>query len=166
MSFFNKRNKIVDERILNASNKIYKEAYFFTIIIALISIIVKFFINGVDYNLVITELIIVGVPAFYYTIRTIQLGIFSDLSEVHDRKSKMSINLKTVIIGFTIGIGVALFFGIRSAILYGDETNRLWYFILVFFASFMIYCPIFVGGVAIFNVTANSLSKKNVNKEE
>ena len=41
MKLFRKKNQIVDERIENAENKIYKEVYYIIVIIAFISLIIK-----------------------------------------------------------------------------------------------------------------------------
>lgn len=167
MKLFKNKRMNMDERIINSSNKIYKEVYILVIIIVLISIIIKLSINGLDYKSVISEFLILIIPSFYYVIRIIQLGIYSDSVEIHDRKSKISMNIKTILIGLGTGIIMALYFGIRSSIVYGDESNRVWYFFLVFITSFMIYCPLLAGGIALTNYIANNFSKKvNSTKDE
>jgi hypothetical protein len=66
--------------------------------------------------------------------------------ELHDKNKKVSLpmNVKQIVIALIAGLGIALFFGMRSSLLYGGGGNRLNYFLLVFSASFLIYIPFLV----------------------
>jgi hypothetical protein len=155
----------MDERVESVKNKTYKEAYSMALIICFFSIIVKFYLYGVNTDLVFTEFLIIIVTTFYYSIRTVWLGIYSDEVEIHDRTSKLSMDVKSILFGLGSGVAIAVFFGIRSAVLYGNEGNMLKYFILVFFASLMIYCPIFVLTLFL-HKAANKISKDIVQKNQ
>ncbi|AFS79710.1 putative membrane protein [Gottschalkia acidurici 9a] len=160
MGLFNKERGLVDERISNTMNKILKESYIITIIICFISIFIKSYLYGFRANLVITEIIVIIVSSLYSMIRKISLGVYSDEIEMHDRTSKTPMNIKNIIVGLALGIVISFYFGIRSSILYGGDKNRLWYFIIVFFASFIMYIPFLVGGIAITDFIARKASKK------
>lgn len=166
MKLFKKENKIMDERITNTINKIYKEAYFLAMIISLISIVVKYSLYGVNVRLVITEILIIFVPCLYYLIRIVRLGIYLDEIEVHDRTNKISMSTKKIIVGLVLGVAIAVFFGLRSSILYGNDSNRLWYFIIVFFVSIGIYIPFFVSIIVFTDAVSRKASKKAHPEEE
>lgn len=166
MSLFNLKKKTVDERIENTKNRIYKEIYIFIIAICFVSIGVKYYLYGTTTNQVTTELLVIFLPALYYGIRSVWLGIYMDEIEVHDRTSKLPLSTKNIIIGLVFGVAIAIFFGIRSSILYANSSNRLWYFIIVFLASIMIYCPFLIAFIAIGDSAARRASKKITQKHE
>lgn len=161
-----KKGKITDERIVNIQNKIYKEIYLIAAIICMISIFVKRYLYGAKPELAFTEFFVLFISGVYYVMRTASLGIYSDEVEIHDRTSKIPMSVKNIIIGLVSGVVIALFFGIRSALLYGNDTNRLWYFTLVFFTSLIIYCPLFAGFIAIFHAAAKRASDKITQKHQ
>lgn len=145
MIFFKKRTKLLDERLENSKNKIYKEAFFIVQAICFLSIIVKDLLYEVNLKAIAIELLIIIIPLIYTLIRTIYLGIYSDEVELHDRTNKISITTKSFILGIVLGICMALFFGLRSAFLYGTTTAmRLCYFISVFIVCFFIYVPLYI----------------------
>jgi ABC-type dipeptide/oligopeptide/nickel transport system permease subunit len=166
MNLFNLKKKTVDERIENTKNKIYKEAYIFIMGICFVSIAFKYYLYGTTTKHVTTELLVIFLSALYYVIRTVWLGIYTDEIEVHDRTSKLPLGTKNIIIGVVLGIVIAIFWGIRSSILYGNNGNRLWYFIIVFFASIMMYCPFLIAFIAIGDNAARKASKKITQKHE
>lgn len=162
-----KKKKTVDERIENTKNKIYKESYAFIIGICLISMGIKYYVYGnTSIEHVITEILVILLSALYYGVRSVWLGIYMDEIEVQDRTNKTSVGKKNLIIGLVSGIVIALFMGIRSSILYGNSSDRLWYFILVFVVSIMIYCPFFLAFIAIMDTAARKASKKINQKRE
>lgn len=165
MKMFREKVKTIDERIISIQNRIFKEVYFLAAAICIISIVVKTFLYDFDIALVGTEVLIILASGAYYGIRTVILGIYSDETEMYERKSKISLTAKNIIIGLAMGIAIAVLFGVRSSILYADNTNRLWYFVLVFFASFIIYCPLLAGFLAIWHVIAKKLSEKANRKD-
>lgn len=159
------KRKQMDERIVNTQNKIYKEIYTLVMLICLLSVIVKFLALGTDTS-VITEVVIMLASSLYYLIRSVSLGVYSDAVEVHDRSSKFKMSTKNIVAGSTLGLGLALFFGLRSASLYADGTTQsLWYFILVFTVSLMIYAPVFLLLTFGLHMAANKASTY-VNKDE
>jgi hypothetical protein len=167
MSLFNLKKKTMDERIENTKNKIYKEAYIFIMAICFVSIGVKYYLYGtITTKQVITELLVIFLSAVYYGIRSVWLGIYMDEIEVHDRTSKLPLSTKNMIIGLVGGVTIAIFFGIRSSILYGNSSNRLWCFIIVFLASIMMYCPFLIAFIVIGDSAARKASKKIAQKHE
>ncbi|GIO84765.1 hypothetical protein J25TS5_16970 [Paenibacillus faecis] len=159
MNWFNK-NKLTDERIVNLKNQIYREAYLLITIICSASIILKIFLQEAPSTL--TEVIVLLAGGIYYGVRSVMLGIYSEEVEVHDRESKTPYSRKTVWSGLAIGLGIALFFGIRSALLYGksDLQTQVWYFFLVFAVSLIIYLPFFIAFQVTVHHWANKASKK------
>lgn len=145
MILFQKRKKTVDERVLNTQNKIYREMYLLVMGICWLSLIIKQFIFDLGLKEILTELIILIITGIYYTARSAALGIFSDEVEIHDRNSKVPMSSKNVYIGLGFGLLISLFFGIRSAIVYGDGYQQsIIYFVLVLFVSLMMYIPFFL----------------------
>ena len=167
MKMFWDRRKPVDERIVNTENKIYKEVYILTIGICILSIALKYYFYGITISSVVTELSIIIIPSIFFTIRMVWLGLYSDEVELHDRNSKTSMNVKSVVIALAFGIFMALYFGIRSAILYAHtDLQRVLYFISVFIVSFMMYIPLFLVIVVLPMLIANKASKKVNSKNQ
>lgn len=143
MGFWNK--KVVDERVYNMQNKIYREIYLLTMMIVLVSIGVKFYRFGVSMESVTSEIVILIGVSLYYGFRSSQLGVFSDEVELHDANSKFSYSTKQLIIGIGMGLVIALFMGINSAYQYADSSSQaIEYFFLVFFVSLIIYVPFYL----------------------
>lgn len=139
------QQKVVpDERIEGLQNKIFKEVYYLVLLISILSIVLKTYIYRYDITLVITELVLIVVPAVYYGIRTIWLGIYSDELEMLERTSRIPMASKNVLLGTGFGIIIAFYFGVRSALIFGDAGTRLYYFFLVFLASLAIYAPFLI----------------------
>lgn len=143
MGFWNK--KMVDERVYNTQNKIYREIYILTLIIVIVSIGVKFYRFGVSMESVATEMVILICASLYYGFRSSQLGVFSDEVELHDASSKFSYSTKQLIIGSGLGLVIALFMGINSAYQYADSSSQaIEYFFVVFIVSLIIYVPLYL----------------------
>ena len=159
MILFN-REKVSDERVENLKNKIYKEAFWIAIILNGTSILVKFYLYGINTEPVTTEFFIIVILLLYSAVRTVSLGIYSDEVELHDRRSRIPMGTKNVLSGFGSGFVIAIFFGIRSSVLYGSGGNRLWYFILVFITSILIYCPFFIATMMVLHKTAQKVSER------
>lgn len=151
----------MDERIETLQNRIYKEMYFLILLISIISVMVKTYSYGYNINLITTELVIIVIPALYYGVRAIWLGIYRDELEMEERASRIPIALKNVIVGTGIGLVIALYFGIRSALIYGDDGIRLYYFFLVFSASLAIYAPFFIIVLLVPYLLAKGSGKRN-----
>ncbi|ARK29502.1 DUF6773 family protein [Halalkalibacter krulwichiae] len=164
MNIFRK-NKIQDERIIHSRNQIYKEVYYLVMAICILSVALKYGIYGPNVELVITELAILILAGIYYTVRTVQLGIYADEVELHDRSNKWSMKSKSFLLSFGFGVAISLYFGVRSSILYGDESTHIWFFLSVFVASLMIYVPIllllFFGGHAFFEKWSKNRQKSD-----
>ncbi len=166
MGWFRNRKKVVDERITNAQNRIYREIYFIISAICLISIFTKFFLYEISVKLVITELIVILVSSIYYMVRAASLGIFSDEIEIHDRNSRTPMSSKKIYFCLGIGVVAGLIFGVRSAIIYGDGyLNSIYTFAIVFFASLVIYLPFFLVIIVVPYFAAKRASQKVSEKD-
>ena len=71
------RKKIVDERVTNAQNKIYREIYMLVMLVCIISIVTKFILNGYNNDLIQLESFLIFGSCVYYLARSIQMGLFS-----------------------------------------------------------------------------------------
>lgn len=157
------RTKQFDERIENLKNKLYKEVYVLVVVICSASIVIKSILNGyVGIAPIITELVIFLLAGLYYMFRSTRLGLYADEVEVHDRNSKLPMTAKHAVIGLSFGLAVAIYFGARSVVLYAEGIlQSVWYFLLVSFASLMIYLPLFVGGLLLLHVAARTMSRRS-----
>lgn len=166
MKWLNRR-KVEDERIVNMKNKIYKEAYLLIVSICTLSVIVKSFTLS-DWTSSLPEIAIISAGSLYAGIRSVLLGIYSDEVEIHDSSRKIKFNTRIMLWGIGSGIFLALFFGIRSAILFGDGslTTGLRYFFLVSLISLLIYIPLFAGVLVLFHQLANKASQKISRKDQ
>lgn len=156
-----KKNPVEDERIVNLKNKLYKEVYTLIMIICSISVIIKSFALPRTESVWLEMLIMLG-GSLYFGIRSVALGIYSDEVEVHDQRSKVSFNKRNVLWCFAIGFILALYCGIRSAILYGNNNSatEIKHFIIVFFATLIINVPLFVIVSSVIHYSANKVSQK------
>lgn len=136
------KQKIVDERVQNMQNKIYREIYYIVSIFCLISLIGKTVIYGGGFEHIATELIILLVCGIYYSIRGMYSGVLSEEVEIHDANSKYRFSTKTIVIGILCGVVIALAMALNSAINYADSNAQaLEYFFIVFLVSLGIYAP-------------------------
>lgn len=160
MRFFNKK-KIEDEWIVHTKNKIYTEIYMIIIVIAAISLLVKTYYFNLAFSHIITEMIILFVGGVYYIIRSVYLGIYTAEIEIHDRESKWNVQKKSIVYAIIIGFGIALAFGLNSAIQYAEGwTQSVTYFFITFIVSIIIYLPLSF----LFFVIGNELMKRKSNK--
>lgn len=160
-----KRTKLADERIINLKNKIYAEIYVLVTVICAVSSIVKYFIYDMEIEGIVTELAILIISGFYYLYRSITLGIASAEIELHDAKSKWPQRKKNFVFSVSLGVIIALIFGVNSAVRYADGIGQsIWYFFLVTFVSLMIYLPFFIITIVIGNDAIQKKSNDVVNK--
>lgn len=153
--------KIRDERIENIRNKIGLEAYLITLAIALLSLVGKFYLYGHSIGGVALELLIVLGTGAYSGIRLLLLGVYSDEVELHDRTNALSMSKKNLFIGLGSGGLLALYFGINSALRFATTAQeRVSYFFVVFFASLMIYMPLFIAVVLLLNLVGRNDGKE------
>jgi len=160
MGLFKKTKKHVDERVVSTQNKIYKEAYIIAMVLSFISAVVKSFIYGFSILLITAELVIMIVPALYYGVKSVYLGLYADEVELQTRISKFPMSGKKLILGLGVGIAISIFLGVRSSMIYGSDTNYIWYFIIVFFVVLILYIPCFAGLVALRQVLAKKFRKE------
>jgi hypothetical protein len=164
MIHFNKL-KVKDERITHIQNKIYAEIYILVIVICGVSMGVKHYAYGLYIEDMATELVILIASGVYYVYRSASLGIFSAEMEMHDRKSKRSMQKKNLIASISLGIGIALYFGINSAVRYADGLGQIiYYFFLTAAASLMIYLPFLIMFLVVGNEVMKRKSDKAINK--
>lgn len=158
MNWF-KKKAAADERIVNLKNSIYKEAYMLVMLICSVSIVIKAWFMKEQESVMVEFLVLLG-GSLYFCIRSVALGIYSDEVEVHDQRSKMPFSLRTAIAGLVIGLTLALFLGVRSAVLFGNDSQTAWkYFFIVFLVSLVIYIPLFVGTMTAIHHIANRVSR-------
>ncbi|MFC3040463.1 DUF6773 family protein [Virgibacillus xinjiangensis] len=161
-----RKNRMEDERVTAMQNKIYRELYWLVLVICIVSIFLKFSLYGWHLERIYTELAILIGQGSYYTLRVIRLGIYSDEVELHDRKSRWPRRKKEAIIGLLGGVGLSLFFGMRSALVYGEGTTEsVSYFFLVFFVSLLIYVPLLAGGIGISHILMKRASDSSAGKQ-
>ena len=164
MSFYKKTN-IEDERITNIKNKIYAEVYILVVAISSISFILKYFIYNLETKSIATELTILVASSLYYVYRATKLGLVSAEIEMHDRKSKMSQQKKNLIASITLGVGIAIIFGVNSAVQYAEGLSQsINYFLVTTFVSLLIYLPFFLIFIVVGNRTLKKESDKAINK--
>ena len=136
------KRKMVDERVQNIQNKIYREIYNIVSIICFISLIAKTVIYGRGVEYVATELIILLACGIYYSYRAMYTGVLSEEVEIHDANSKYRYSTKTIFIGILFGVVIALAMGLNSGINYADSNAQaIQYFFMVFLISLLIYAP-------------------------
>lgn len=159
------KKQLVDERVYNMQNKIYREMYHVIMLICCISIVLKFINKGFSFNNVLLECVILFVGGVYYTLRSAQLGVFSDEVEMHDATSKINYRKKMIIYGIALGCFIALAMGTNSAVNYADtNAQALVYFFSVALISLFIYAPFFSLALFLSYYTTKKKSDK-VNKK-
>lgn len=160
-----KKKAFEDERITIIKNKIYAEIYIVVVVISFISIILKYFIYNLGPSSIATELTILIASGVYYLYRSASLGIVSAEVEMHDSTSKWSKRKKNIISSIALGVGIALVFGINSAVQYAEGVNQsITYFLLTTFVSLLIYLPFFLIFLVVGNETLKNKSDKAINK--
>lgn len=157
--------KIIDERVRNMQNQIYREVYNVITLICCLSIAYKFITIGISFQAISTEFFVLIGGSLYYVLRSAQLGLFSDEVEMHDANSKIKYSKKTILYGALLGLFIALSMGINSAVSYADSTEQaIYYFFLVSFVSLCIYAPFFTAFLYVGYYTSKKKSDK-VNKK-
>ncbi|WP_240375994.1 DUF6773 family protein [Bacillus piscicola] len=155
-----------DERVTNMQNQIYREMYWVVFAVVTASAVIKFILYGVEFRNVATEFVILIAQGIYYSVRSSQLGLFSAEVEMHDRKKKIPMWKKQLLIGLFLGVGMALYMGIHSAVMYADGTRQsFYYFISVFGVALLIYVPFLAAVMGISYYTAKRQSDKAMKKE-
>jgi hypothetical protein len=158
--------KYRDERVEAAKSQIFRELYYLMMGFAGISVIVKSIMYPENWKASFFELLLIIFSSVYYILRSVQKGLYTDEIEVHDQQNKRSMSQKNLLIGLGSGIAIALFFGIRSALVFGGEGTTILFFFFSFIASLMIYIPFFVGFMVIGDQLARKASLRNANKQD
>jgi len=142
ISEFIKGFSIQDEFIVNTRNKIASEVLNVVMLMAALSLVIKLFVLEDSLKSGIFEVAIVLFALVYSTIRAYFLGSLASSIELSERKHKTPSIVRNIMGAGVFGIGMGLFFGIRSAVLYGSEGKYVLYFVIVFIASVTIYTSI------------------------
>ena len=161
--------KYRDERVEALKSQIFREMYYWMMGFTFLSIIIKSIMYPEDWKRSAFEMLLMIFSSLYYIFRSVLLGLYSDEVEMHDRQNRRSVSQKNLWIGLGSGLAIALYFGFRSAIVYGSEGTTVKYFFASFFGGLLIYIPVFLGIVVIGDLLAHKGSKrmqKSKNEEE
>lgn len=133
-----------DERMLRQRDRIGREALWLVLGLCAVSVAVRIYWMGAGPAQVLTELLVLAAAGIWTGVRSVMSGLYSDEEELKDRSSRFSGPVRNLFWGLGAGIALSLYFGIRSALLYGQGGNESSYFLLVFSAAFLIYVPVLI----------------------
>lgn len=127
-----RNKKIKDERIIQVQNKILGEAYFVTVLLLFISILVKAYVMKCDYTNYITELIIIILSAIYIAVRSMMCG--NNLMDTSKRNKTLC-----VLGAFGASIVITAINGVRNYTNYGEHYSGLldWHFLAALAVTFI-----------------------------
>ena len=127
-----RNKKVKDERIIQVQNKILGEAYFVTVLLLFISILVKAYVMKCDYTNYITELIILILSAIYIAVRSMMCG--NNLMDTSKRNKTLC-----VLGAFGASIVITAINGVRNYTNYGEHYSGLldWHFLATLAVTFI-----------------------------
>ena len=127
-----RNKKVKDERIIQVQNKILGEAYFITVLLLSISILVKAYVMKCDYTNYITELIIIILSAIYIAVRSMMCG--NNLMDTSKRNKTLC-----VLGAFGASIVITAINGVRNYTNYGEHYSGLldWHFLAALAVTFI-----------------------------
>lgn len=127
-----RNKKVKDERIIQVQNKILGEAYFITVLLLSISILVKAYVMKCDYTNYITELIIIILSAIYIAVRSMMCG--NNLMDTSKRNKTLC-----VLGAFGASIVITAINGVRNYTNYGEHYSGLldWHFLATLAVTFI-----------------------------
>lgn len=127
-----RNKKVKDERIIQVQNKILGEAYFVTVLLLFISILVKAYVMKCDYTNYITELIIIILSAIYIAVRSMVCG--NNLMDTSKRNKTLC-----VLGAFGASIVITAINGVRNYTNYGEHYSGLldWHFLATLAVTFI-----------------------------
>ena len=127
-----RNKKVKDERIIQVQNKILGEAYFVTVLLLFISILVKAYVMKCDYTNYITELIIIILSAIYIAVRSMMCG--NNLMDTSKRNKTLC-----VLGAFGASIVITAINGVRNYTNYGERYSGLldWHFLATLAVTFI-----------------------------
>lgn len=127
-----RNKKVKDERIIQVQNKILGEAYFVTVLLLFISILVKAYVTKCDYTNYITELIIIILSAIYIAVRSMMCG--NNLMDTSKRNKTLC-----VLGAFGASIVITAINGVRNYTNYGEHYSGLldWHFLATLAVTFI-----------------------------
>lgn len=127
-----RNKKVKDERIIQVQNKILGEAYFVTMLLLFISILVKAYVMKCDYTNYITELIIIILSAIYIAVRSMMCG--NNLMDTSKRNKTLC-----VLGAFGASIVITAINGVRNYTNYGEHYSGLldWHFLATLAVTFI-----------------------------
>lgn len=136
--------KYRDERVEAMKSQIFREMYYWMMGFTFLSIIIKSIMYPDDWERSAFEMLLMIFSSLYYILRSVLMGLYADEVEMHDRDNRRTVSQKNLIIGLGSALAIALYFGFRSAIVYGGEGTTVKYFLASFFGSILIYVPVFL----------------------
>lgn len=127
-----RNKKVKDERIIQVHNKILGEAYFVTVLLLFISILVKAYVMKCDYTNYITELIIIILSAIYIAVRSMMCG--NNLMDTSKGNKTLC-----VLGAFGASIVITAINGVRNYTNYGEHYSGLldWHFLATLAVTFI-----------------------------
>ncbi len=127
-----RNKKVKDERIIQVQNKILGEAYFVTVLLLFISILVKAYVMKCDYTNYITELIIIILSAIYIAVRSMMCG--NNLMDTSKRNKTLC-----VLGAFGASFVITAINGVRNYTNYGERYSGLldWHFLATLAVTFI-----------------------------
>ena len=127
-----RNKKVKDERIIQVQNKILGEAYFVTVLLLFISILVKAYVMKCDYTNYITELISITLSAIYIAVRSMMCG--NNLMDTSKRNKTLC-----VLGAFGASIVITAINGVRNYTNYGEHYSGLldWHFLATLAVTFI-----------------------------
>ena len=127
-----RNKKVKDERIIQVQNKILGEAYFITVLLLSISILVKAYVMKCDYTNYITELIIIILSAIYIAVRSMMCG--NNLMDTSKRNKTLC-----VLGAFGASIVITAINGVRNYTNYGEHYSGSldWHFLATLAVTFI-----------------------------
>lgn len=161
--------KYRDERVEAVKSQIFREMYYGMMGLTFASIIIKSIMYPDDWKRSAFEMMLMILSSLYYIFRSVFLGLYADEVEMHDRGSRRTMSQKNLRIGLGSGLAIALYFGFRSAIMYGSEGTAIPYFFASFFGGLLIYIPIFLAiviGADLLARKGSGIMQKSKNEED
>lgn len=124
--------KVKDERVVQTTNKILSEAYFVTMLLLIVSIVVKTYVMGEPFTHYITEIGVIIVSAIYIAIRSMLTG-----NNLMDTSKRNKILTVFAILGLSLVVTISN--GVKNYSNYGEQYSGIFdfHFLAVLAVTFL-----------------------------